>query len=216
MIDWEKLHNSHQGEIGIIVCSGPSLKDTPLELLKRYCSFGFNNIFLLQKFTPNYYFSINPLVIAQSRKRIEEIQCSAKFIKKGNGFVNDYEIVSQDCPEKFSLTPQISVHEGHTVTHVALQLAYYIGFQVILIVGCDHRFTFNGDPDRMNHMIGDDPNHFTPTYFKDQFWQNPNLEESAISYAAAKKFYELDYRIIINLTPNSALDVFEKGKMEDW
>jgi len=216
MAKFAHLHNTEWGKTALIVCNGPSLNGVPLEFLQKYPSFGFNNIFLFPGFTPTYYVCCNPLVITQSRKMIETFYCPMRFIRKDYGFTNDYEITLWDNPDLFSIDASINVVEGHTVTHIALQIAYFLGYKTVLIVGCDHRFTFSGLPDKFNMMEGDDPNHFSKNYFKGQVWNNPNLLMSEESFRAAKFFYEKDGRRIINLTPGTALHVFEKDNIENW
>jgi len=216
MARFPHLYNTQWGQTALIVCNGPSLKDVPREFLQKYQTFGFNNIFLLPGFVSTYYVCCNPLVIVQSKEMIKSYECPMKFIREGYGFTNDYEIAMWDNPDKFSIDASINVVEGHSVTHIALQIAYFLGFRTILIVGCDHRFIYDGLPDKFNVMRGDDPNHFSPDYFKGQVWNNPNLEKSAESFKAAKFFYEKDGRRIVNLTPGTALDVFEKDDIANW
>jgi hypothetical protein len=83
-------------------------------------------------------------------------------------------------------------------------------------VGVDHRYTFEGEPNEENILVGDDPNHFDPDYFRDQSWHNPDLEKSEEAYVMALDAYSAMGRYIINLTPNTALDVFEKGGLDAW
>jgi hypothetical protein len=65
-------------------------------------------------------------------------------------------------------------------------------------------------------MTGDDPNHFDPTYFKGQEWNNPDLAKSEKYYSIARDIYQRDSRRIINLTEGSALDVFEREEIASW
>jgi hypothetical protein len=60
-----------------------------------------------------------------------------------------------------------------------------------------------------------DVNHFSPNYLeKGEQWQPPNLARMEHAYTLAREAYEADGRRIINLTANTALDVFEKGELE--
>ncbi len=97
-----------------------------------------------------------------------------------------------------------------------MQLAYYFGFTTVLLVGVDHSYKYDGKPNQEMVMNNDDPNHFDPSYFKGQKWNNPDLEKSEISYNLAKVAFEKDGRRIVNLTPGSKLNVFEKGNLNDW
>ena len=62
----------------LIVGNGPSLKDVPNTFLAKYPTFGSNRCYL--KFLPDYYASVNPLVIHQCKREINDMQCM-KFIR---------------------------------------------------------------------------------------------------------------------------------------
>jgi hypothetical protein len=189
----------------IIAGNGPSLKSVPLSFLGQYPSFGTNRCYL--KFTPDYYAVINPLVIRQNLSDINNLSCM-KFAREDMKVAGAQ--LKPSTREPFSFAPLAWINEGYTVTYVCLQLAYWMGFRTIYLVGLDHRYQYEGKPNETRTM-GDDPNHFDPSYFAGQQWQNPDLENSAKYYAIARKVYELDGRRIYNLTPNTALDVFTKG-----
>ena len=118
---------------------------------------------------------------------------------------------------QFFPDPRAGLYEGHTVSFVALQLAYWMGFSTILLVGVDHRYTHEGNPNQELIAQGEDPNHFDPRYFSDgNKWHAPDLVRSAEAYQMARTAFEADSRRIINLTPNSALEVFERQEWQVW
>jgi hypothetical protein len=96
------------------------------------------------------------------------------------------------------------------VTYAALQVAYYLGFKQVVIVGMDHRFTYQGQPNERHLLQGDDTNHFAPNYFSGQQWDNPDLAQSEESYRLAKQVFEADDRRIVDATLNGACTVFDK------
>ena len=51
--------------------------------------------------------------------------------------------------------------EGSTVTYTALQLAYFMGCDPVILIGVDHNFTTPGQPNVTVVSSGDDPNHFS-------------------------------------------------------
>ncbi len=103
------------------------------------------------------------------------------------------------------------------MTFVCLQLAYYMGFSTVLLVGCDHSFEFEGEPNAPAVANGKDVNHFHQDYFADGvLWHNPDLDQSARAYKMAKTVYDADGRSIVNLTRGSDLDVFERGDWQEW
>ena len=63
----------------------------------------------------------------------------------------------------FSLDPRRGIWEGATVTYVAMQLAYFMGFEEVVLVGVDHSFATKGPAHEVVTSTGADPNHFDPT-----------------------------------------------------
>jgi hypothetical protein len=101
------------------------------------------------------------------------------------------------------------------VTHVALQIAYFMGFQTLAITGMDHRYSFEGNPNELRMLKGADPNHFSPAYFENSAWNNPDLESAEEAYRLARSYYEADGRQIIDCTIGGSCNVFTKGSLEE-
>jgi hypothetical protein len=103
------------------------------------------------------------------------------------------------------------VWPGATVTFVAMQLAYHMGFDEVILLGVDHSFTTQGKPHTEVISQGDDPNHFAPNYFGKGFkWQLPDLETSEIAYKMARQAFEADGRKIMDATIGGKLTIFPK------
>jgi hypothetical protein len=103
------------------------------------------------------------------------------------------------------------VWEGATVTNVALQIAFHMGFEQVILIGVDHNFTTKGPANKTVTSQGDDPNHFSPAYFGKGFrWQLPDLETSEIGYRLAKQAYETAGRKVVDATVGGKLSVFPK------
>ena len=216
---WKRLQNRHKGETAIVIGNGPSLKDIPVAFLEKYASFGTNRIYLLDDFLPTYYVAVNPLVIEQSAGYIKDIECEAKFITAfyTQHLLTDAIPLYSSVIPAFSRDPEKFTYEGYTVTYVCLQLAFFMGFKTVLLVGVDHKYEFKGLPNQMMIAEGDDVNHFHPDYFGAGVkWHNPDLVQSERAYRMAKTVFDMDGRSIVNLTPGSALDVFEKGDWSEW
>ena len=217
-ISWQSIKNKHKGETGLVIGNGPSLSDVPLEFLSYYPSFGTNRIYLLDDFTPDYYVVVNDLVIQQFNDDIRKLE-SKKFIKElyTKHLIEDAYPLNSSVIPGFSREPDKWIYEGHTVTFVCLQLAYYMGFDTVLLVGVDHKFEFEGQPNEEVRSKGADVNHFHKDYFgKGRRWNNPDLYRSMQAYRMANLVFENDSRKIVNLTPASELDVFEKGDITEW
>ena len=208
---FDGYHNLHQGETCLVIGNGKSLADETNEFLCSYPSFGTNRIYL-KNFVPTYYVCINELVADQYKDDIGHLG-TVKFVTekvKIPGYIEQIPLHSF-YTMAFSHEPWKGVNEGNTVTYVCLQLAYWMGFSTVLLVGVDHSYKFEGSPHEQLIAKGADPNHFDPNYFSDnKVWNAPDLEGSERAYMIAKRVFEEDGRRIINITPGSALDVFEK------
>ncbi len=105
---------------------------------------------------------------------------------------------------------------GHTVTYAALQFAYYMGSDPVVIVGVDHSFKCEGAPREYRKMTTDDENHFVPNYFsKGQIWGLPDLVGSEADYMRALRAFENAGRRVVDATVNGKLRVFERISIDD-
>jgi hypothetical protein len=213
------LRNRHVGERCVLVANGPSLNHMDLAFLKRETVIGLNKITLgLRRFGfyPRYYVAVNPKVLQQSASDIRALN-SVKLLGQhapAAGFTEDAltYLVPPASPEVgFSTDLSQGMHEGWTVTFAALQVAYHLGFHEVLLIGLDHRYTYEGQPNETRVMLGPDPNHFSDQYFAaGQAWDNPDLARSERSYRLAREAYEADGRRILDGTVGGACTVFPK------
>ncbi len=213
------LKDIHRGQRCFIIGNGPSLKQTNLSLLKDEFTIGMNRFFLAFAdlgFKTSYYLSVNDLVIEQSVADIQALEMprfvswrARRWLKPASDL---YFLHTTYTGPKFSgkdMTRRI--WEGATVTYTALQLAYYLGFHQVILIGVDHNFATQGKPNTTVVSQGDDPNHFHPGYFGQGFrWQLPDLETSERSYAMARSAYEADGREVLDATVGGKLQVFRK------
>src|SRR5262249_12409911 len=99
---------------------------------------------------------------------------------------------------RFSKNAARGAWAGGTVTYASMQLAYYMGFDEVVLIGVDHSFVDKGPPNRTVESKGADPNHFHPEYFGEGFrWQLPDLEMSERAYEMARRAFEADGRRIV-------------------
>jgi hypothetical protein len=216
------LHNKHKGERCFIIGNGPSLNNTDKSLLKDEVTFGLNRIYLLFDkvgFATTYYVSVNQLVIEQCAQEIQALQCP-KFISWRSRNLIDFTddmmfLQSGQVGPRFFHNIVDGVWEGATVTYVAMQIAYYLGFDQVILIGVDHSFTTKGEPHKMVVSQGDDPNHFAPHYFGKGFkWHLPDLETSELAYRIADYTFKQTQREIVDATIGGKLQVFRKVDYE--
>jgi hypothetical protein len=209
----------HRGERCFILGNGPSLNDTDLSMLQDEYTFGLNRIYLLfpeMGFPTSFLVAINSLVLEQCAQEIATLPVPKFLTWRGRRWFGPQEdIIYLDTdytpPADFSLDVSRRVYEGSTVTYVALQLAFYMGFEQVILIGVDHSFAVKGQPNQVVVSKEGDRSHFTPEYFGKGFrWQLPDLEASEAAYRMAKGAYEAAGRQVLDGTIGGKLTVFDK------
>lgn len=220
----DNIKNVYNGNKAVIICNGPSLNKVDFKLLENVYTFGLNKIDLLfdrMQFRPNAIVCVNNLVMEQNysiyrdtdiplylkgrkaqKLKLDKLDHITLLHTGGYGF-------AQDCC--------MTVPEGFTVTYVAIQLAFHMGFSEVALVGCDHYFSKSeGSAGETVTMEGADENHFDPRYFMNKTWQLPDILESEISYLRAKKVFQEHNRTLVNCTDGGALELLPRLKLEDF
>ncbi len=213
-----KLWNTHQGERCFILGNGPSLAKTDLTRVKKKYTMGLNRIYLMFPelgFQTSYYLSINDLVIEQCASDIQKLTIPRFIAWRSHKWLqpdpNLFFLYTSYTGPRFSKRATGRLWEGASVTFVALQMAYYLGFQEVILIGVDHNFVSQGKPNTTVVSQGDDPNHFSPAYFGKGFrWQLPDLETSEQGYRLAKEAFESSGRKVLDATIGGKLTVFPK------
>lgn len=217
-----ELKDIHKGKRAFVIGNGPSLKQTDLSKLKNEITFGMNRIYLLFPelgFETTYFCATNDLVIEQFHQDILQLPMP-KFLawRSHRHFSNQLPIAqlptfiyTSYTGPKFSPDVRGRVWEGATVTNLALQLAFHMGVEQVILIGVDHNFTSKGEANKTVTSEGDDPNHVVPNYFgKGVRWQLPDLDTSEIGYVLAREGFQKANRQILDATVGGKLTVFPK------
>lgn len=216
------FRDRHQGDRCFVLGNGPSLAKTDLSKIGSATTFGLNRIFLLSEsagFRPDYFVCMNGLVLEQSRDEIHSMTMPRFLNWSHHRLFPDREgliFLRETFTPHFSVDLAKGVWGGATVTFVALQIAYYLGFQQVVLVGVDHRYLRTGIPHRTVVGGSSDPDHFDPNYFPPGFrWQLPDLTTSEFAYKLARDAFKQAGREVMDATVDGELDVFPKIKLED-
>jgi hypothetical protein len=214
----KQFRNVLSGSTVVVIGNGISLDNTPLEELSRkYVTFGCNHIY--KKFVPTYYSFADKQMIdflpLPETFTPTAMFCRAEACIPGNNPI--YPIVASG----FSKDINNFVVFGGSGVYVLLQIALYMGVGTVLLVGCDHYYPVAGekDPGKMFMAGKDDPDHFTCDggYYKEGGWYcRPSLDAVTEYFKVAKVVYDEAGSKIINCTPGSHLDVFEKQDIDKW
>lgn len=213
-----KLRDSQQGKRAFILGNGPSLARTDISKLKHEKTFGMNRVLLAFPdwgFSTSYFICVNDLVIEQSVRDIAALQIPKFLSWRSRRFVKlDSQTVFLNSTYErpaFARDARGRLWEGATVTYIALQLAFHMGFDPVILIGVDHTFSSKGKPNTTIVSEGKDEDHFDPRYFGQGFrWQLPDLEASERAYRLARKAYEGAGRKVLDATIGGQLTVFPK------
>jgi len=216
------LENSCSARRCFIIANGPSLAGMDLSPLANETTFGLNRIYLLFEklsFQPTYYVCVNELVLEQFSSEIGALRMHKflnwnrrRLFKAENASIH-FVRLSLGLQDKFARNFNQPLYSGGTVTFVALQIAYILGFSEVVLIGLDHSFADKGVPNKVEMRQSEtDVNHFHPNYFpKGSRWQLPDLKRSELAYALARRAFERDGRQILDATVNGKCPVFERA-----
>lgn len=213
-----ELKDIHRGQRCFIIGNGPSLKQTDLRRLKDEFTFGMNRIYLgfpEMGFQTTYFLTVNSLVIEQCAQDIRGLTMP-RFVcwrsHQAIGAAPDLNFLHTTYTgPKFATDARGRLWESATVTYVALQLAYHMGFEKVILIGVDHTYSAQGKPNTTIVSQGEDRDHFNANYFGKGFrWQLPDLETSERGYHMARRAYEQAGRQVVDATVGGKLTIFPK------
>lgn len=221
-----KWKDKYKDQKAVIVCNGPSLLKSDLSLIENVFTFGLNKINLLfdkSTFRPSCIVAVNPYVLEQNAYFYNETEIPLFLdrcaYQKGISFRNNV-ILLHSTPsyiKQFARDCSISIYSSGTVTYVAMQLAFHMGFKNVALIGCDHNFVTKGTANMTVEAGKTDSNHFAPNYFAGGVkWQLPDLFESEVGYMLAKNMYECYGRKIVNATEGGKLEIFDRVSLAEF
>jgi hypothetical protein len=231
-----------------IMGNGPSLNETPLEKLEGEYVWGLNRCHLLFdriSWRPKFITAVDDVVIPDIADEIQDVITTypdipfffpEEFYRKAVLEPNSNVIwfrqrpmePSKDAQGFFSYNAGRYLRVPHTVSITALQLAVYMGFNPIYLIGCDTSYTIPEDVDAegttfdpasgekidgyvITSKTNNDPNHFTPEYFgSGSRWHHPNVKGMLFGYQMAKECCDRRGIDVFNATIGGRLDVFPR------
>lgn len=220
-----ELRDKYRGERCFIMGNGPSLRETDVSKLKDEYTFGMNRVYLAFEdwgFQTSFLVSVNDLVIEQCVDDFLALEMPRFFSWRSHKFFPKLPVSQLPTflhttytGPKFTSEVRGRIWEGATVTNVCLQLAFYMGFEDVILIGVDHSFVAKGKPNTTVVSEGDDQSHFDPRYFGKGFrWQLPDLDTSEQGYWMALQAYEAAGRSVVDATIDGQLHVFPKVAYE--
>ncbi|HED54494.1 MAG TPA: hypothetical protein ENJ00_09900 [Phycisphaerales bacterium] len=213
----EAMRNRHWGKRCFILGNGPSLLESDLGMLADEYVIGTNRIYLhpaCRQWRRWYYCAVNPNVMEQYADEIRAIGAIRFLAWEHRALVEDggatLWLESSNEP-RFSFDLSRGLWQGATVTYVAMQVAFHLGFTDVVLLGVDHHYERAGQPNKLVTAEGTDPDHFSQEYFGPGCrWQLPDLGRSEVAYRLALLAFEQEGRRIRDATVGGRLNVFPK------
>ena len=231
------IHNkkSKVGQPCIVVGMGPSLKMYDLEKTKHIDSFASNKIYLGFPDTtwrPKYYFVEDPTILDNNLSDINSnIPCEPvtyRFapsfaVTRQNRFVPNssilYNVIEEKnfapAPPKFSSDPVKGFYWGATVSFSMLQMAAYLGYTKIILIGMDNSYDLIKAGSGLS--VSSTNSHFHPNYYSENDkWNDPRVNLKTLSFISARNYFSKLGVEVINCTRGGELEVFKRECIEDY
>lgn len=222
--DIKALKGKYDGKRCFIICTGPSLTTEDLEKIRDEYTFGMNSICLLDdktSFRPTFY-GCNDLGVYKKLKSSIEQYCGNQIevfvsdrikrhgdIKKGwhvfpeNVAYHTYDRwFKQNFWCKFSGDCYRTVYGMHSITHSLIQLAVYMGFKEIYLLGADCNFPKGKQIHFQDYDVPDTT-------------IDTARERNIAGYKEVKKQMNQYEFTVFNATRGGALEVFERINLDD-
>ena len=230
------LKGIHTGKRCFIIGNGPSLRAEDLDQLKGEYTFAANRIFKIFDQTdwrPTYYLSVDDRVLKDIGKELlnynlghmflEYHKCpikapsnqltriytrEASFDSERKHYNDTAVCVSVDISDHFGLGP--------TVSFYSIQLAIYMGFAEIYLLGVDNNYSRTIDISGNVHIDPSIKNYFGEADAGSSHIGYPFSESMAVFvYAIAKEYCDNHDIIIKNATRGGKLEVFERVDFDE-
>lgn len=215
-----QMKDTHKGERCFIVATGPSLRTEDLEKLhenKEFC-ISMNSIFKSfsqYNWRPDIWLCVDALgPTVYGIENILKMDVKDIFISDG-ALDADYSLLEKRCHIYHSIMGRETLAEsaitkdfstkvlhGSTVTNVCIQLAIYLGFEEIYLLGVDNSYAL-GKQQHFNEGLEEEP-----AYFKEFVDYETTLNERM--YTNSKTYAERHGIKIYNATRGGKLEVFER------
>lgn len=223
----EQLKDSFKGKRCFIIGTGPSLTISDLEKLQNEFTFGTNRIYELFDQTdwrPTFYVNQDADLIKKFSDKIKEIKTEYKFLPIDfkelfdNKNIFYFVLKHKDYyPRRAPFSKDISkfVAQGFTVTYGAIQIAAYMGFSEIYLIGVDHNY--NIIRDAKGNVIRNETENNYPKGMKEYINKGnlPRVIETTIAYDTAESVSRKVGFRVFNATRGGKLESFERKNLED-
>ncbi len=223
------LKDTYEGKRCFIIGNGPSLTVDDLNKLKNEYCFASNKILWLFDQTdwrPVFYTCVDKEVFCMVEEKLGQYDIKYKFCNyelKNKKRKSDLHYVCQYL--KFSLrkdkaepyfSEDVSKYIGasYTVTCDMIQIAAYLGFNEIYLLGVDHNYSMQYDS-KGKVIVTDSKLQNYAKGIPDWGKSIQNVNVTTKAYQVAKEYADTHGIKIYNATRGGKLEVFERVNLDD-
>lgn len=232
----ERFYNLYKGQRCFIIGNGPSLNRHDLALLEGEKIFAVNSFYYKTRetgFKPTFFVVEDEMVMKENCDQFISYDVPYKFFpteyKKYHPpgpnvyyFRMNHGFYQNGSPyynlPRFSSDPTKGLFCGQSVTYINLQMAFFMGFSDVYLIGMDFDYVIPKEHKRKGNDIistTDDPNHFHKDYFgAGKTWRDPKLDRVAMNYRQARVSFESVGRRVYNATIGGKLEIFDRVDYE--
>lgn len=251
--DLKRFRGIHRGKRCFVMGNGPSLNKMDLDKLEGEYVFGCNSVFLLFdriKWRPSFYTCVDSRVLPDRAKDIDKmlagLPSTLAFFPnevvehsgderryptrtilppaKGRYYFKERPNSPHNPPySMFSADINDHIVQPYTVAITMLQIAAYMGFSEIYLIGCDTSYTVPDDAIKegvkadgevglaLTSIADNDPNHFDPSYFgTGRKWHDPQPHMMIEHHRHAREACETLGIKVYNATIGGKLEVYPR------
>jgi len=220
----------HDGERCYLLGCGPSLSALDPELLRGHTIMGVNGTAKHKGLRLDYFMTVADVWWRQNQEILDSDLCEIRrflppFVQQDDArwqtsrirVTTSYEAkaAGKATPMAFSHEVPRLVHLGGTVIFPALQVLLHLGFSEVILLGVDHDYALDMNRDTNGFVSSANLNHFDPAYYDQPTPIHCDLLGMERAYALADEAFRQAGRTILNATPGSRLDVFQRVDLLD-
>lgn len=220
--------DKYKGRRCFFIGNGPSLTASDLTKLHNSgeITFAFNrvyNIFDSTPWRPDFYISQDEKMLIGCVNEVDKLDLPVKFIPVNMAWYHGIKISNVSWfmmkapkednykPLEFSDEIDRQIYQAKTGMYTAAQLAAYMGFSEIYLIGTDHHFRTSINSSGQVVVDNTVKDYFSEKYNEDkEALYIPNTDASTLTYAAMKEQCEKRGIKVFNATRGGKLEVFQR------
>ncbi len=226
----KSLKGKYEGLRCFIVGNGPSLSLDDLKIIEKEHCFGFNRIlevFDKTSWRPEFYFVLDRKIVKFISDNINKVDAKYKFLHfmaGGKGIKADSAtffvchdwryVVRKNSFVKTKMSKDISryISVNYSVASAAIEIAIYLGFKEIILIGVDNKYSHWIDKHGKMHIDNIDDYKLTKPH---DFASICHIDALNSCYEFYRKYADANGIKIYNATRGGCLEAFERKELEE-